>query len=230
VIVPLGALAARGVSGGVWAAISNTEAADALILSLWCSLLAALVNGVMGLLLAWVLVRYRFPGRSLLSALVDLPFAIPTLVAGVLLVMLFGPQSAIRIAYTPAAIVLALLFVTLPLVVRSVEPVLEACDPAEEEAARTLGAGPATLFRRVILPAIAPALLCGIVQSFARALAEFGSIVAVSGNIPHRTLTAPVHVFGQVEGGHADSAAAVSLVLLALALLLTLVTRRLSHA
>ncbi|MFZ1538709.1 MAG: ABC transporter permease subunit, partial [Chromatiaceae bacterium] len=183
---------------------------------------------------AWVLVRYRFPGRGLLSALVDLPFAIPTLVTGIMLVVLFGPQSAlgawlgvrgVPVAFAAPSIILALLFITMPFVVRAVEPVLLEQDPAEEEAAYTLGAGALTVFRRVLLPPIAPAILSGTIRSYARALGEFGSIVVVSGNIPLQTLTAPVYLFGEIESGRADVAAAVSVVLLAVALSLTFAAR-----
>jgi sulfate transport system permease protein len=179
---------------------------------------------------AWVLVRYRFPGRRFLSALVDLPFAVPTLVTGVTLVLLFAParpmgawlgSRGIDVLFAPPAIVLALLFITVPFIVRAVEPVLRELDPAEEEAAFTLGARPVTVLRRVILPALTPAISSGALQSFSRCLAEFGSIVVVSGNIPHRTLAAPVYVFGEVESGRPEVAAAASVVLLALSLALS---------
>ena len=166
----------------------------------------------------------------MLSALVDLPFAIPTLVTGVMLVVLFGPQSLLGgwlaregapVAFAAPSIVLALLFITVPFVVRAVEPVLMEQDPAEEEAARTLGAGTFTVFWRVLLPPLVPSLLSGTIRSYARALGEFGSIVVVSGNIPHQTLTAPIYVFGEIESGRPEVAAAVSVVLLAVALALT---------
>jgi sulfate transport system permease protein len=181
-----------------------------------------------------VLARYEFAGRGLLSGLVDLPFAIPTLVTGVMLVLLFGPQSPVGgwmtandvpIAFAAPSIVLALLFITVPFVVRAVEPVLMEQDPAEEEAARTLGAGTFTVFRRVLLPPLMPSLLSGTIRSYARALGEFGSIVVVSGNIPHQTLTAPIYVFGEIESGRAEIAAAVSVVLLAVALGLNVAAR-----
>lgn len=238
VALPLLALAFRGLSGGpavAWAAITAPAAVSALGLSVGTGLVAALVNGVAGTAIAWVLVRWDVPGRRLLSALVDLPLAVPTLVAGILLVALFGPQTAVgawlaghdlAVAYARPGIVLALLFVTLPFVVRAVEPVLHELDPAEEEAATTLGAGRWLTFRHVLLPPLLPAVAAGTVQVFARSVAEFGSLAAVSGNIPFRTLTAPVYILGEVEGGATDSAAAVSLVLLAFALAL----QPLSHA
>ena len=239
VALPLLALVVRGLSvgpRGLWEAITAPVAADALVLSLVTSLIAAVANGLMGLAIAWVLVRWDIPGRKLLSALVDLPFAIPTLVAGVLLVALYGPQTTagsvlstygLQIAFAKGGVVLALLFVTLPFVVRAVEPVLRELDHAEEEAATTLGASTWTTFRRVLLPPLLPALAAGTVQVFARSLAEFGSLAAVSGNIPHRTLTAPVYVLGEVERGEPASAAAVSVVLLAVALALQLASRSL---
>ncbi len=239
VVLPLVTLVVRGFAGGVgglWEEVTSPIAVDAVLLSLGTSFVAALVNGVMGFAIAWVLVRWEIPGRRALSALVDLPFAIPTLVAGILLVALYGPQTPIggfltehgvKIVFAKPGIMLALLFVTLPFVVRAVEPVIRELDPAEEEAALTMGARPWTTFVRILLPPLLPAIASGTVQVFARSVAEFGSIAAVSGNIPHRTLTAPVHILGEVERGETSSAAAVSIVLLALALALQLVARRL---
>jgi sulfate/thiosulfate transport system permease protein len=229
VALPIAALVARAVSAGPAAfahAMSAEIARDALLLSVGTAALTAVLNGVLGTATAWVLVRYRFPGRSLVSAIVDLPLSIPTLVAGVMLVVLLGPQSRIGtwleandipIVYARGSIVLALLLVTLPFVVRAVEPVLLELDPAEEEAARTLGAGRWLTFTRVILPGIVPAALSGSIRSFARSLAEFGSIAVVAGNIPFRTLTAPVYVFGAIESGSPDAAVAMSLSLFAIA-------------
>ena len=233
VAVPLAALLASGLGEGVtalWQAVTSPVAADALARTLWTAGVMALVNAVMGTATAWVLVRYEFPGRGLLSGLVDLPFAIPTLVTGVMLVLLFGPQSALGgwlhaqglpVAFATPSIVLALLFITVPFVVRAVEPVLLEQDPAEEEAARTPGAGTFTVFRRVLLPPLLPAILSGTIRSYARALGEFGSIVVVSGNIPYQTLTAPIYVFGEIESGRPQVAAALSVALLAVALALT---------
>lgn len=207
-------------------ALSSPIARDALSLSLGTALLTALVNGVLGTATAWVLVRYRFPGRSILSGLVDLPLSVPTLVAGLMIILLFGPESPIGrffeahdhpIVYARGGIVLALLFVTLPFVVRAVEPVLLELDPAEEEAAKMLGATRTMTFLRVVLPGLLPAALSGSIRSFARSLAEFGSIAVVAGNIPHRTLTAPIYVFGEIESGSPGTAVAMSLVLFAIA-------------
>lgn len=239
VLLPLAALAHHGLKAGVavlWQSLTTPGALHALWLTLWSAGAMTLINAVMGTAAAWALVRYRFPGRSFLSTLVDLPFAIPTLVTGVMLVILYGPQgllggwlagAGLKVAFAPPGILLALLFVTLPFVVRAVEPVLLEQDPAEEEAARTLGAGPWTIFRRVLLPPLLPAILSGAVRSFARALGEFGSIVVVSGNIPYKTLTAPIYIFGEIEAGDPHAAAAVSLVLLGLAVALTYAGRAL---
>jgi sulfate transport system permease protein len=235
--IPLGGLVLRGLSQGpafVWETVSAPVARDALVLSLGTALVAAIVNAFVGTAIAWMLVRWSFPGRFVLSALVDLPLAIPTLVAGILLVALYGPASpmgaslesaGIVIAYAKPGIVLALLFVTLPFVVRAVEPVLHELDPAEEEAAMTLGATRLTTFLRVLLPPVLPAIAAGSVQTFARCVAEFGSIAAVSANIPRDTLTAPVWILGEVESGNPDGAAAMSVVLLLLALALQPVAR-----
>lgn len=239
VLLPLAALAQHGLNAGFAAlaqSLSTPGALHALWLTLWSAAAMTLINAVMGTAAAWALVRYRFPGRSFLSTLVDLPFAIPTLVTGVMLVILYGPHglmgawladAGMKVAFAPPGILLALLFVTLPFVVRAVEPVLLEQDPAEEEAARTLGAGPWTIFRRVLLPPLLPAILSGAVRSFARALGEFGSIVVVSGNIPYKTLTAPIYIFGEIEAGDPHAAAAVSLVLLAMAVALTCAGRAL---
>ena len=214
-------------AGAFWGAVSSPIAARALGLTLGCGLAVTLVNGVLGTAAAWVLVRYPLPGRRLLGAVIDLPFALPTLVRGLVVVALFGPASAlggwlgargISVAFAPPAVLLCLAFVSLPFVVRTVEPVLLELDPAEEEAAQTLGAGPGATFFRVTLPALAPAIGTGMLQGFARSLAEFGSVVIASGNIPLRTLTAPVYVFGEIEAGRSGAAAAVSVVLFGVSL------------
>jgi sulfate transport system permease protein len=232
VALPLLALLVTGASAGprgIWDAITEPTALDALWLSTWTAVVAAVVNGIMGTAIAWVLVRGRIPGRAAISALVDLPFAIPTLVAGILLVALYGPQTPIgsaldawgfKIAFAKPGVILALLFVTLPFVVRAVEPILLELDPAEEEAAITLGATKFTTFVRVMLPPLLPAIASGTIQVFARSLAEFGSLAAVSGNLPHKTLTIPVYILGKVEGDETGTAAAVSLVLLVAAVAL----------
>lgn len=230
VAIPLGALLWFGIGDGfvsLRAALGSPVARSALWLTLWTSTLVALINLVLGTATAFVLVRYRIPGKALLSALIDLPLAIPTLVTGVMLAILYGPESLLGRAFTELgfpilfakpSIVLALAFVTLPFVVRAVEPVLIELDPGEEEAAYTLGAGPIRTFRTVILPAIAPAALSASIRSLGRAMGEFGSIVVVAGNIPMQTLTAPVYILGEIESGVPRAAAAVSALVLAAAL------------
>jgi sulfate/thiosulfate transport system permease protein len=232
VAVPLAALLWFGVADGLVslrAAIGSPVARSALWLTLWTSALVAVINLVLGTATAFVLVRYPIPGKALLSALIDLPLAIPTLVTGVMLAILYGPESLIGrtfaefgfpILFAKPSIVLALSFVTLPFVIRAVEPVLIELDPAEEEAAYTLGAGPVRTFRTVILPAIAPAALSASIRSLGRAMGEFGSIVVVAGNIPMQTLTAPVYILGEIESGAPRAAAAVSALVLAAALAL----------
>ncbi len=200
--------------------------------------MTALINVVMGTTIAYVLVRYRFPGRAALSTLVDIPFAIPTLVTGVMLVALYGPSSPIggwlsshgvHIVYQRAGILLALLFVTLPLVVRTVQPVLLELDLAEEEAARVLGATRWTTFRRVVLPAIRPGITAGGLLTFARSLGEFGSVVVVSGNILNHTLTAPVFISQLIGGFKTEDAAAFATLLFALSFVIVLITERLTR-
>lgn len=241
VALPLAALCHHAVGGGFATFIDDVTApvaAAALALTVGLAALAATINAVGGLLIAWVLVRRDFPGRRALSALVDVPFAIPTLVTGVLLVGVYGPQTALGaalidlgmpVAYARPGILLAMLLVTLPLSVRTVEPIVEALDPDEEEAARTLGASRWLTFRKVLLPALAPALAAAWVQVFARAIAEFGSIAAVSGNVPRETMVASVYVLGELESGSSRSAAAVSVVLLLVALVLQPIAQRASR-
>jgi sulfate transport system permease protein len=247
IVVPVIAIVQRGFDDGLAnlrAALETFGAVDALRLTITMAAITAVINVVFGTLLAYVLVRMRFPGRELLSTLVDLPFAVPTLVAGVMLVALYGPNSAVggwfeqhgvHIIFAPLGILLALLFVTLPLVVRSVMPVLLELDPAEEEASRVLGAGRWVTFWRVMFPALRPAVAAGALLAFARSLGEFGAIVVVSGNIAKETLTAPVFISQLLlpgsAGGGPDAAAAVSAILFGLAFVLVLITERLvSHA
>jgi sulfate transport system permease protein len=189
----------------------------------------AAINAAAGMLIAWVLVRDRFRGKSLVNALVDLPFALPTIVAGLTLLALYGKSSpvGVNVAYTRWAILLALLFVTLPFVVRSVQPVLIEADREMEEAAMSLGASARQTFARIILPNLVPAIVSGAALAFARAVGEFGSVVLISGNIPRHTEVASVLVYGQIESDAVSSAAAVSVVLLAISLVVLLGIRRL---
>ncbi len=176
----------------------------------------SLVNAVLGTITAWVLVRDDFRGKALMNAMIDLPFALPTIVAGLTLLALYGPKSPIGIdvAYTRAAIVLALMFVTLPFVVRTVQPVLQELDVEMEEAAKSLGASELTTFRRVILPNILPGILSGIALAFAKAVGEFGSLVIITGNLPFKTEVSSVYIFGRIESGDGTGAAATAVVLL----------------
>ncbi len=239
VLLPVAALATRALAGGpgaVWTALRQPEAAFSLWLTFRLALAMIALNTVMGTLTAWVLVRHSFPGRSLVNALIDLPFAIPTIVTGLMLVVLYGPQSAVGgfldrhglpVVYAQPGIVLALLFVTFPFVVRAVQPVLMELDRDMEEAAATLGASRWTVFRRAVLPSLLPAILTGAALSFSRALGEFGSVIMVAGNIPLRTQTAPVYIYGEIESDNPAGALAVSFVLLLGALLVLVVLHRL---
>jgi sulfate transport system permease protein len=223
VLIPLAALVARSTDGGLdtfWAAISSRQAVAALKLSLWTSLVVAAVNAVAGTATAWVLVRDEFRGKATINVLIDLPFALPTIVVGIILLALVGPTSPVGIhaVATTWAILMALLFVTLPFVVRSVQPVVKELDREMEEAAASLGAGSATIFRRVVLPNLVPAILSGAAMSFARAVGEFGSVILVAGNIPFHTQLASVYIFGQVESDDPIGAAAVAVVLLLISL------------
>ena len=174
------------------------------------------INAVTGTLIAWVLVRDSFRGKAIVNSLIDLPFALPTIVAGLTLLALYGPKGpiGINVAYTRAAIILALLFVTLPFVVRSVQPVLLELDRDMEEAAASLGASSLSIFRRIVLPNLMPAILSGVALAFARSIGEFGSVILISGNIPFQTEVASVHIFSQIESDDVTGAAAVSVLLL----------------
>ena len=239
VAVPVAAVITKGFGEGLGSlrtALDNPAGWAAIRLTLLSSTAAALLNAVMGTALAWVLVRYTFPGRRVLSSVVDLPMAIPTLVTGVMIRALYGPTGAvgqflerlgIQVVFTPIAILLALCVVTLPLVVRSVQPVLQELDLAEEEAAATLGATPWASFRRVVFPAIRAAVVGGTLLTFARCLGEFGSIVLVSGNIPGETLTTPVYIFNLANQFRTAEAAAVATLMFAVSFVLVMVTSRL---
>lgn len=233
--LPVAALADRAATSHFWAAVTSPQAKAALELTIEMSLATALINVVAGVLIAWVLVRDDFPGKAALNGVIDLPFALPTIVAGLVLLSLYGPSSpvGINVAQSRAAVLLALLFVTLPFVVRAVQPVLLALDAEVEEAGTCLGASGWQNFRMLVWPAIRPATLVGAGLAFARALGEFGSIVLISGNIPFHTQVASVLISGQVESGDTSGAAAVSIVLLVLALVvlgcLDLLVRRLGR-
>ena len=234
VALPLAAILENGFAGGLSAFradVMEPTAFAALKLTIMIAVIVTIANAVMGTLTAYVLVRFRFVGQGLLNAAIDMPFAIPTLVTGVMLVALYGPQRTlgawlsshgIQVIFATPGIVLALLVVTYPFVIRTVQPVLIEAEQGQEEAAYTLGASNWTTFRRVVLPAIAPAIATGSLLSFARALGEFGSVVVVAGNIPGRTLTAPVFVYSQIESQNQRGASAMSIVLLTLSFTLIL--------
>jgi sulfate/thiosulfate transport system permease protein len=215
VLLPFAALSWRAHG---WDAVASAQAVSSLKLTLGVSIVVALVNAVAGTMIAWTLVRDRFVGQGFVNALVDLPFALPTIVAGLTLLALYGPKSptGVNVAFTRWAILVALLFVTLPFVVRTVQPVLLELDTEMEDAAASLGAGRLATFRRVILPNILPAILSGVALAFARAVGEFGSVVLISGNLPFKTEVVSVYVFGRIESGDAGGAAAASVVILAI--------------
>jgi sulfate transport system permease protein len=234
VLIPLAAVLWRSTGGGLIGfqqAVTAPDAVAALQLSLLASLAVVCINAVMGTLVAWVLVRDTFPGKRLVNAVVDLPFALPTIVAGLTLLTLYGPQSPFHLnaAYTRAGVLLALLFVTLPFGVRSVQPVLGELDREMEEAAASLGASHRTTFRRIILPNLLPAILSGAGLGFARAMGEFGSVVLISGNMPFQTEVTSVHIYGQIESGNLAGAAALAVVLLATSLVVLLIISGLQH-
>ena len=235
VILPIIAITSRAFQEGFHQLISDImkpEAYYSLRLTFILAFIMIGINTVMGTLTAWVLVRYSFPGKSIFNALIDLPFAVPTVVTGLMLVVLYGPTGAvgkflnshgIEVIYAKPGIVIALLFVTLPFVVRSVQPVLMALDSDMEEVAETLGASRAIVFWRVIFPSIVPAMLTGSAQAFSRALGEFGSVAIVAGNIPMVTQVAPVYIYGEIESYNPRGALAVSVVLLAGSLIVLLI-------
>jgi sulfate/thiosulfate transport system permease protein len=205
--------------------VTNPVALQALGITLGASLAVSAIGAVMGTVVAWVLVRDRFPGQRLINALIDLPFALPTIVAGLTLLALYGPDSpfGIHLAYTRAIVLIALLFVTLPFVVRSVQPVLLELDREAEEAAASLGAANATIFRRIILPALRPAIVSGAALAFARAVGEIGTLLIIVGKVQ----IASIVIFADVESDAPQAAAALSLVLIVISLLVLVVIRRL---
>jgi sulfate/thiosulfate transport system permease protein len=227
VVLPIAALVwASRTEGaaGFWDAVSSPEAVAALKLSLGAAVVVTLFNAVLGTITAWVLVRDDFPGKGVMNAVIDLPFALPTIVAGLTLLALYGPKSpvGINVAFTRVAIVMALLFVTLPFVVRTVQPVLIELETEMEEAGRSLGASDLAVFRRIVLPNILPGILSGVALAFARAVGEIGALVLISGNLPYKTEVASVYVFLRIQSGDATGAAAVSVVLLTISFVVLL--------
>jgi sulfate transport system permease protein len=233
VLLPIAALIAQSTDGGwsaFWNAISSPEAWWALKWTLIASLIVVVINVLAGTVIAWVLVRDRFPGKAALNGVIDLPFALPTVVAGITLLALYGPESPVGVhaAFTKFAVIMALAFVTLPFVVRAVQPVLMEVDVEAEEAARSLGAGPFTTFRRIILPSLLPAILAGSALAFARAIGEFGSLVLFAGFIPFKTEVMSGLIYQGIGSGNLTGAAAQSVLLLAIALVVLLVFGRLT--
>ncbi|MGA9100732.1 sulfate ABC transporter permease subunit CysT [Aeromicrobium sp.] len=233
VLIPLALIVIQSIDGG-WETFRNTltspQTSAALRLTVTQALIVTLVNVVMGTLIAWVLVRDHFPGKRLLEVIIDIPFALPTIVAGLVLLSLYGPQSPIgvNVANTERSVFLALLFVTLPFVVRTVEPVLLELDLEVEEAAASLGATKFTTLRRILLPALAPAITAGAALSFARGISEYGSLVLLSGNLPNKTEVASVRILSYIENGNEAAAASVATILLVVALLAIVVLQVLS--
>jgi sulfate/thiosulfate transport system permease protein len=235
VLIPLGALVLRSTTGGgarFWQAVSSPEVVASYKLSFGASLLAAAINAVFGFIVAWVLVRYTFPGKRFVDALVDLPFALPTAVSGIALTALYAENGwvgrwlhplGIDVAYTRLGVVVALTFIGLPFVVRTLQPALEDIDPEIEEAAASLGAGRLQAFRRVILPIVLPALLTGFALALARALGEYGSVLFISGNLSMKTQITPMLIFAKLDQNDYAGAAAIGVVMLAASFVLLLV-------
>jgi len=223
VLIPLAAVVSRAAGAGLsdfWAAVSTGEAVAAIRLTVLAAAGVSLVNAVMGTLVAWVLVREDFPGKRLVEVLIDIPFALPTIVAGLVLTTLYGPESPIGVTWyaTRPGVLVALLFVTLPFVVRTVEPVLLSLETEAEQAAASLGAGPVRTFVRIVLPAITPAIASGAALAFGRAMGEYGSVVLISGQLP-RTEVASQYIYQQIESGYLPDAAATATVLLGVSVL-----------
>jgi len=223
VLIPLAAVVVTASEGGwsaFWTAVTNEQTAAAIKLTVGTALAVTAVNIIMGTVIAWLLVRDSFWGKGILEVLIDLPFALPTIVAGLVLLSLYGPKSpvGVDIANTRWAVFVAFLFVTLPFIVRTVQPVLEELDPEVEEAAASLGASRLTTFRRIVLPALVPAIAAGAALSFARAVSEYGSLVLLSGNLPFKTEVTSVRVLSSIENNNTESAAAVATVLLVISL------------
>jgi sulfate/thiosulfate transport system permease protein len=238
VLIPLTAVLVQASAGGwsaYWEALTSPQTLAALRLTIGQALLVTAVNVVIGTAIAWVLVRDQFAGKQVLEVVIDIPFALPTIVAGLVLLSLYGPSSPLGVnwANTRIAVFLAFLFVTLPFVVRTVQPVLLELEQEVEEAAASLGANRLAVFRLVILPSLAPAITSGAALSFCRAISEYGSLVLLSGNLPYSTEVASVRIMSSVEGDQLTEAAAVASILLVVALVviitLDLISRRVAR-
>jgi sulfate transport system permease protein len=239
VLIPLAAVIITATEGGwsnFWRTVTNPQTAHAISLTVTAAFVVTAINVVTGTIIAWVLVRDRFPGKALLELVIDIPFALPTIVAGLVLLSLYGdPDSplGINVANAPASVYLAFLFVTLPFVIRMVQPVLEELDLDVEEAAASLGASRWVTFRRIILPSLAPAIAAGAALSFARGIGEYGSLVLLSGNLPFKSEVASVRILGSIENDNPAGAASVATLLLLVALavivILDLVQRKVAN-
>lgn len=238
VLIPLAAVVVTATAGGwgeFWRAVTNAQTASAIRLTVTAAAAVTLVNVVAGTAIAWVLVRDRFPGRGLLELVIDIPFALPTIVAGLVLLSLYGAESplGLHLANTSGSVYLAFLFVTLPFVVRTVQPVLEELDADVEEAAASLGASRFVVLRRIILPSLTPAIAAGAALSFARAVGEYGSLVLLSGNLPFESEVTSVRILSAVETDNTAAAASIATVLLVISLavivLLDVLQRKVAH-
>jgi sulfate/thiosulfate transport system permease protein len=228
VLIPLAAVAAKAIDqspGSFWASVTNRPVLTALAVTLGASLLVAAIGAIMGTIVAWVLVRDEFPGKRIVNSLIDLPFALPTIVAGLTILALYGPDSpfGVHLAFTRGAVLVALMFVTLPFVVRSVQPVLIELDREVEEAAASLGASNAVTFRRIILPALRPAIVSGAALAFARCVGEIGSLILIIGKVQ----IASIVIFGDIESDAPQAAASLSLALIVVSLVVLFLLRRL---
>ncbi|PKR53725.1 sulfate ABC transporter permease subunit CysT [Thalassospira marina] len=235
VLVPLAAIVARSVGmewGDFLSIIRSTRTLHALWLSFGAAFVAAVIDAIFGFLIAWVLVRYRFPGRKIVDALIDLPFALPTAVAGIALVIIYSPNGPIgqvlamaglRVAYRPVGVVIAMMFIGLPFVVRSVQPVLEQFDHRLEEAAASLGAGRLFTFRKVIFPVLFPALMTGFALALARGIGEYGSIIFIAGNIPNVSEIAPLLIIIRLEEFNYDGATVIATTMLVMSFAMLLI-------
>lgn len=228
VLIPLAAVVVTASAGGwgeFWRSITNEQTAAAIRLTVTAAAAVTVVNVVVGTAIAWVLVRDRFPGKGLLELVIDIPFALPTIVAGLVLLALYGSDDSplgVDVANTGTSVYLAFLFVTLPFVVRTVQPVLEEMEPEVEEAAASLGAGRRTIFTRIILPTLTPAIAAGATLSFARGVGEYGSLVLLSGNLPFESEVASVRIMSAIENDNPAAAASIATVLLIVSLLVIL--------
>lgn len=235
ILIPLSALVWRSAALGwvdFWAIATNTRTLNSLKISFGTALIAAVVNVVFGTIVAWVLVRYRFPGRRIVDAMVDLPFALPTAVAGIALTTLYAPNGwlgsllaplGIKVAYTPLGIVIALVFIGLPFVVRTVQPIMEDIDKEVEEAAATLGASRFQTITRVLFPGLAPAILTGFALAFARGVGEYGSVIFIAGNLPNVSEITPLLIIIRLEEFNYPAATAIAAIMLIISFAMLLV-------